>query len=132
MWRIGEEEYNEEGSLKLSKNEIMKALVDLDAGELSHYFKRHTKIRRLISDSGNSWEEHKLNTTDTAYLTTIIEDSCVLLFGAPVCTVANGLLDIAISLLDGNDCEKTVSLTLVRSCKIILPPTWMTYIPQGF
>ena len=37
-----------------------------------------------------------------------IEDSCVVFFSAPVCSVTDGLFDIAVSLLKGEDCIKTV------------------------
>jgi hypothetical protein len=42
-WRTSEEEYNKKGNLQLSKEEIKKALVELDSEELHRYFKQHIK-----------------------------------------------------------------------------------------
>jgi hypothetical protein len=97
MWRIDEERYNEKGNISLSKEEIIKALTELDTEKLHGHLKRHTKIRQRVSDSGYRWEEDGLNTTDTAYLTTIIEEELRPSFsGLEVWAIISKLLKIGI------------------------------------
>ena len=99
MWRSSEERYNEEGNLSLSKEEIIKALTELDAEKLQRYFKQHTKIRQRVSDSGYRWEEDELDITDNAYLTTIIEEELrPLLSGLEVWAIITKLFKIGIEV----------------------------------
>lgn len=97
MWRTDEEEYKEKGNLELSKEEILRSLVDLDAEGLRQYFKQHTKIRQRVSDNGYRWEEDDLDTIDTSFLTTVIEEDLrPILSGREVWGVIAKLLQIGI------------------------------------
>ena len=95
-WRTDEKEYSEKGNLKLSKEEVIRSLVDLNADELRLHFKKHTKIRQRSSKNGR-WVEDDLDTTDTAFLTTIIEEDLrPVLSGREVWDVIAKLLKIGI------------------------------------
>ena len=96
-WRTHEKEYKEKGSLDLSKQQIIRALTDLDAEELCLYFKQHTKLRQSVSDNGYQWEEDDLDSTDMAFFTTIIEEDLrPKLSGREIWGIVSKLLKIGI------------------------------------
>lgn len=97
MWRTDEKQYREQGNLNLSKEEILRSLIDLNADELRQYFKQHTKIRQRVSNNGYRWEEDGLGSIDNAFLTTIIEDDLrPIISGREVWDIVSKLLKIGI------------------------------------
>lgn len=122
MWRTDEEEYREKGNLNLSKEDILKSLVNLDAEELHQYFKQHTKIRQHVSNNGYRWEEDDLDTTDTSFLTTIIEEDLrPILSGREVWGVIAKLLKIDIVVYAPYDIINHDSEDFNKLCFLVKP-----------
>ena len=122
MWRTDENEYKEKGNLFLTKDEILRALVDLNAEDLRQYFQRHTKIRQRVSDNGYRWEEDDLDTTDKSFLTTIIEEDLrPVLSGREVWDIIAKLLKIGIVVYAPYDIIDHDSETFLKLSFLIKP-----------